>query len=139
MTGNIFFDTNVLVYVYDAREPDKQAKAQKALLDALEHETGTVSTQVLSEFFHVTTRRIPKPLSADEAQGVVNDLAMLEVVEIDLPMINRAIEAHKENHLAYWDALIIAAAERAGCREIMSEDLASGQEYCGVKVVNPFH
>ena len=39
---------------------------------------------------------------------------------------------------SYWDALIVAAAERAGCARILSEDLHPGQSYHGIVVVNPF-
>jgi predicted nucleic acid-binding protein len=38
----------------------------------------------------------------------------------------------------FYDGMIIAAAERAGCKRIWSEDLNAGQEYFGVKVENPF-
>jgi predicted nucleic acid-binding protein len=34
--------------------------------------------------------------------------------------------------------MIIAAAERAGCARILSEDFNAGQEYFGVLVTNPF-
>ncbi len=40
--------------------------------------------------------------------------------------------------MAYRDALIVAAAERAGCVEVLSEDLDAGQRYGGVVVANPF-
>jgi predicted nucleic acid-binding protein len=34
--------------------------------------------------------------------------------------------------------MIVAAAERAGCKRILSEDFSPGQEYFGVTVSNPF-
>ena len=34
---------------------------------------------------------------------------------------------------------LIAAAERAGCERIWSEDFSAGQEYFGVTVANPFN
>jgi predicted nucleic acid-binding protein len=40
--------------------------------------------------------------------------------------------------ISYWDALIVAAAERAGCSAILSEDLAAGQTYLGIPVIDPF-
>jgi len=53
-------------------------------------------------------------------------------------MVERAIETHKQYQVGYWDSLIIAAAERAGCTEIYSENLNAGQHYHGMPVVNPF-
>jgi predicted nucleic acid-binding protein len=38
----------------------------------------------------------------------------------------------------YWDGLILASAERAGCRWLLSEDFASGRRYGDVTAVNPF-
>lgn len=138
MSGKVFLDTNVLVYACDSHSPVKQGKAQELLMYCTEQERGVLSTQVLSEFFCVVTGRIPKPIEADKAQSLVNDFSIMETVEVDVPMINRAIEAHKQYKLSFWDGLIVSAAERAGCREILTEDLNAGQEYFGVKAVNPF-
>ena len=34
--------------------------------------------------------------------------------------------------------MTMAAAERAGCKKIWSEDLNAGQTYFGIRVENPF-
>ncbi len=138
MTDRMFLDTNVLVYAYDAHDLAKQKLAQGLLMDALENEIGVVSAQVLGEFFCVVTRRIPKPLTVDEAQEVIENLSLLDVVETDAPMVSRAIDLVKAHRIAYWDALIVAAAERARCTVIYSEDLNAGQDYAGIRLVNPF-
>jgi predicted nucleic acid-binding protein len=41
--------------------------------------------------------------------------------------------------LAYWDALIVAAAERAGCQVLLTEDFQEGKSFGPVQIVNPFH
>ena len=138
MPDRVFLDTNVLVYAYDAHDPAKQKLAQGLLTDALENETGVLSAQVLGEFFCVVTRRIPKPLSTDEAQEVIENLSLLDVVETDAPMVTRAIDILKAHQISYWDALIVAAAERACCTVIYSEDLNAGQDYADVRLLNPF-
>ena len=46
--------------------------------------------------------------------------------------------ADKEYGISYWDSLIVAATEKAGCTRIVSEDLKSGQSYHGIAVVDPF-
>lgn len=138
MADKVFIDTNVLVYAYDTHDIAKQARAQAVVTDAMSNETGVVSTQVLGEFFCVVTRRIPAPLDNDQARAIINDLSVMDIVEIDLPMINRAIELLGKHQLSYWDALIVSAAERAGCTKLLSEDLQTGQMLAGVRVVNPF-
>ena len=43
-----------------------------------------------------------------------------------------------EYGIQFYDAQIIAAAERLGCASILTEDLNDGQMYCGIIAVNPF-
>jgi predicted nucleic acid-binding protein len=53
-------------------------------------------------------------------------------------LVVSAIELHVRYQISYWDGLIIAAAERAGCTKILSEDLSDGQQYGTVVVENSF-
>ncbi len=131
-------DTNVLVYAYDRRDISKRSQAQELLTTGIEDETAVISVQVLGEFFTVVTQRIQNPLSTEEAREAVNLIGILPVMALDLAMVRRAISTLLRYRISYWDALIIAAAERAGCARIFSEDLNSGQSYHGIVVVNPF-
>ncbi len=70
MNGRALVDTNVLVYAYDRSEPEKQRRALE-VLDRLA--VGVLSTQVLAEFFVAVTRKIPAPLSAEEAYERVHN------------------------------------------------------------------
>ena len=133
-----FIDTNVLVYRYDSRDPVKQLRAQELVKSGIESQTAVVSAQVLGEFFTTVTRKIQIPLSTDDAQEAVDLISTLSVVALDLALVRRAISTQKRYGISYWDALIVVAAESAGCTRILSEDLNSGQAYNGVVVVNPF-
>ena len=138
MTDRTFIDTNVLVYAYDTHEPRKQERAQTLLKTGIETESAVLSAQVLSEFFTVVTRRIPNPLSIQEAEEATDLVSILPVVEIDLLLVRRAIRIHKHYGITYWDSLIVAAAERSDCTQIFSEDFNPGQSYNGIVAVNPF-
>ena len=140
MADRDFFDTNVLVYAVDQRDPEKQARSRALLTEAIENNTGALSTQVLSEFFTVSTsrRRVPQPLSPTDARLIVEQVSVMPVIAVDLSMVRRAIDTSQRYGIAYWDGLIIAAAERAGCARLFSEDLNAGQSYNGVLAVNPF-
>ena len=138
MADKTFIDSNILVYAYDTDEPVKQARAREILKQGIEDETAVLSVQVISEFFTVVTRRIPSPLSVEEAEEVLNLLSILPVIDLDFRMVRHAIEIHRQHGIAYWDALIVAAAHRAECTQILTEDLNTGQVYEGVTVVNPF-
>ncbi|MBW2000385.1 MAG: PIN domain-containing protein [Deltaproteobacteria bacterium] len=138
MSAKAFLDTNILVYAYDEYDPRKQKTAQKLLTGGIEQENVVLSVQVLGEFFNVVTRHIRQPMSPDEAQDIIATLSILSIQDIDLTMVNRAIDTHKMYGISYWDSLIIAAAERAQCTSILSEDLNDGQTYHGIQVSNPF-
>ena len=137
-TDRFFIDSNVLVYSYDRAEPDKQSRAQELIAGFFQNANGILSVQVLGEFFSVVTRRIPNPLSIQEAEAAVALFGLLQVIDIDLAMVQRDIATHSRYGTSYWDSLIIAAAERAGCSTILSEDLNAGQYYHGILAVNPF-
>jgi predicted nucleic acid-binding protein len=137
-TDRFFFDTNILVYAYDSSEPCKQDTAQKLLEEGIREETGTVSVQVLGEFFNVVTRRIKNLMSPAEAQKLIKLFGLMNVAQIDLAKVHLAIEIHERYQITYWDSLIVAAASQLGCKTIVSEDLNPGQQYNGVLVVNPF-
>ena len=138
MSDKVFFDTNVLVYAYDQRDPGKQSQAQALLLNATQANRAVVSAQVLGEFFVVVTRKIAQPMTAVEAAEVIAEFGTIEVMPLDFSLVQRAIVTQQEYGISYWDSLIIAAAERAGCVTVFSEDLNSGQSYHGVEVQNPF-
>ena len=138
MADRAFFDTNILIYASDRSAPEKQSQARRLLKNAIENETGVISAQVLSEFFTVVTRRIQHQLAVEEAELVIEQLAILPVVEVDWALVREAISTCRRYQISYWDALIVAAAERKGCTRILSEDLNPGQTYHNIAVVNPF-
>ena len=137
-TDRFFIDSNVLIYSYDRSEPDKRSRAQELIAGFSQNGNGVLSVQVLGEFFSIVTRRIPNPLSIQEAEAAVALFGSLQVIDIDMTMVRRAIATHSRYGTTYWDSLIIAAAERAGCSSILSQDLNTGQSYHGILAVNPF-
>ena len=138
MKGADFIDTNILVYAYDNHFPDKQQRAREILIRAVKNGSGVLSTQVLGEFFTVVTKKIKVPLSVKNARDIIKYMGSMPVQEIDLLVVNRAIDTLEQYKISYWDSLIIAAAERAGCNHILSEDLNAGQKYHEMEIINPF-
>ncbi len=132
-----FVDTNVWVYAVDAADPAKRERALEATAPAAGRDL-VVSTQVLTEFYAVVTRKLAVPVTVDDAEAMVRQLAALPVVAIDSAVVVSAITASRTWQISIWDALIIRAAEVAGCRRILSEDLSDGVIYGSVRVENPF-
>jgi len=138
MTGKTFLDSNVLVYSVD-ESPAEKAKHERAIeLLSAHPEDLVVSTQVLQEFYMVTTRKLKTPLSEERAARAVRGLTKLDVVGVDAPLVLAAVDTSRLVQLSFWDALIIEAASRAGCERILSEDLNATQVIRGVRVENPF-
>ena len=138
MTGKVFFDTNILVYAQDATVPAKRARSQELLFASLQAGNGVISAQVLSEFFVTVTREVRSPVTPERARREMQLLASLQTVDIDSTLVLQAVDRCRQWQVSYWDALILAAAERGGCGTVYSEDLSDGKQYGTVTVRNPF-
>lgn len=86
----------------------------------------------------MTTRKLARPLTHEEAVGLVGELRRLPVVSIDDVLVSAAMDGAKAWGISYWDALIVRAAEAGGCERILSEDLGHGRTYGHVTVEDPF-
>lgn len=132
-----FIDTNILLYAISSR-PDEADKAQRAA-DLLRERELALSVQVLQEFYVQATRpTAPVPLQHDIATDLIRTFLRFQVQEITVTVLEAALELRAHWPLSYWDAAIIAAAQVMGCEALLTEDLKHGQEYDGVRVVNPF-
>jgi len=134
----VFFDTNVLVYIFSVDEPAKLRIAEQLYGSATSDGTATVSTQVIQEFYAATTRRPHRRLSPREARHVAQELAELNVIQLGVPLLLRAMDLNRSDHISFWDALIVEAALAGGCRTLYSEDLQHGRSFGPLRVVNPF-
>ena len=133
-----FFDTNVLVYLFDADSPGKRKQA-RALFQA-HAGAGDIllSTQVLQEFYVVVTRKLARPLDAAAAAEAVVNFAELPIVNIDSKLVLAAIHRSRGSRLSFWDALVVQAAIEGNASTLYSEDMQDGMTLDGLKVVNPF-
>ncbi len=133
-----FFDTNVLVYLFDEDAPANKARAQKLLEEEVSRGQAVLSTQVLEEFYVSVTRKLAEPLESEMAERAVRDLAALPLIQIDAQMILAAIRRSRDLQLSFWDALIIEAAITSGADRLFTEDLRHGQQIESVRIENPF-
>jgi predicted nucleic acid-binding protein len=138
MSARIFLDSNVLVYLFDGDAPDKQARARSVLDELSQDSALVVSTQVLQEFYVSVTRKLTRPLAPREAANATREVAACSVVQVDVPLIFRAIELSQREAVSFWDALIIRAGMESGCTRILSEDLQDGRRFGDMAIENPF-
>ena len=134
----LFLDTNIIIYAYDVTAKEKHEMAKKIVVDLWNSGLGTISTQVLQEFFVTATRRIPKPLDEKLAKDIISDLMKWDVVINDGKSILDAIEIHLRYHYSFWYSMIVDAAVKSGAVLLLSEDLSDGQKIDGVEIKNPF-
>jgi len=137
MTEVAFFDTNVLLYLFDLRNEAKRAAAQEIFKHYFSDMRGVMSTQVLQEFYvNVTRKEIG--LHPVQARQILTKYLGLRVITVQPAHILNAIEIQLRLGTSFWDALIVAAAKEAGAAILLSEDFVHGRLYDGIRVVNPF-
>lgn len=133
-----FIDTNILIYAHDASAGAKHDRA-RALLQALWQErAGSLSVQVLQEFYVNVTRKVAQPMTPEAAAAIIGELAAWPVHRPDVNDVLEAIRLQTSRQLSFWDAMILTSARRLGCATLWSEDMSHGQQYEGVTVINPF-
>ncbi len=137
MSGSTFVDTNVLVYAVDDTEPKKRDIARQTL-GSNRYGEFVLSAQILSEFYVTVTRKLTEPMSKAMAAEVVDWLSLRSRVRIDNELVKSAVQLSRSSQISYWDGLVVAAAARAGCERVLTEDLNDGQVIGSVCIENPF-
>jgi predicted nucleic acid-binding protein len=132
-----FVDTNLLLYAVSTA-PKEAAKAEVARR-LLEADDLALSVQVLQEFYVQATRGGRQDrLTHEQAALLIEAWLRFPVQETTVPLMRAALETKRRHRLSYWDAAIVEAARFLECDVLLSEDLAHGRDYDGVRVVNPF-
>jgi predicted nucleic acid-binding protein len=137
MKDKYFVDTNILVYAHDRSTGEKHLRARELLERLWDSGCGVLSTQVLQELCINLRRKAANPLPVDEVRRLIREYSAWEVVTNTSESVLRALENEKRYKISFWDALIVQAAEEAGASILYSEDLAAGQHYGAIQVVNP--
>jgi predicted nucleic acid-binding protein len=133
-----FVDTNILLYAHDRSAGDKQAKAANLLTQLWEDRSGVLSPQVLQEFLVNAVRKLQSPLSLAKTRDIVRTYGLWVTRDAKVDDILRATEIMELTSFSFWDSLIIASAEAAGCEVLYSEDMQHGQQVAGLTICNPF-
>lgn len=133
-----FIDSNVLLYTIDNSNVAKQTQAIEAIARASSRGTVAISTQVLVEFFNISTAKLKPGLSHQAASEMLERLCEFEVVSSTGQGVLEATKLVQRYKLQWWDVLILEAAVRAGADILLSEDGQHGQRFGKLVVHNPF-
>jgi predicted nucleic acid-binding protein len=138
MTAPVFVDTNVLVYARDPRDAAKQVRAADWIEHLWRERTGRTSLQVVSEYYVCLTRKLSPRVASDEAWDDAKALFVWRPQPVDEQLLARAREIERRFRLAWWDSMIVGAAQIQDCVVLLTEDLQDGAVFGGVTARSPF-
>lgn len=135
------FDTNVLAYatgiVQSTADAVKADAADALLATAMRNATVVLPVQVCLELHNLLVRK--GGMSHREASVIVREyFDGAELIASDPGVLATALDLSERHRMQTYDAVILAAAARARCDFLYSEDMQDGFEWEGVRIVNPF-
>ena len=137
MSPTALIDTNILIYTYEVQDKVRQTRAL-SVLSAL-HATGCgyMSVKTLSEFF-VVVRRIPHPLTNDQALNEMQKHILIwPILDLTPAIVLEAARGVKDYGFSYWDAQMWATAKIHHLTALFTEDMNTGSTIEGVEIINP--
>ena len=132
----VFFDSNVLVYIATNQDARKKKVALELVASAIGGQHGFISLQVLREVANCMFKKSKDPV--EHIKEVLSGFDALDCLDDSRKLLDRGMDIKDQYGILFYDALIVASAEAAGCDTLYSEDMGDGQIYCGIRVVNPF-
>ena len=137
MTAERFsLDTNILVYAAD-REAGRRHMLACEIVERSARRPCVLTIQALAEFFRAVTRKDIVPTAV--ADALVRDwMLIFPTASADAAALDGALLAVKDGGFSFWDALLLATAEAAGCTAVISEDMADGAAIGSTIVRHPF-
>ncbi|MEO5330627.1 MAG: PIN domain-containing protein [Magnetococcus sp. YQC-5] len=134
MPGELFLDTNVLVYAFSGTEPEKRRRAR----DLLQRPGSCCSTQNLNELANVLIRKFRLPHTS-VAAAIQDVAAGRSIHKVEVADIQRALTLSARYGFGYFDSLVVSAALSMKCSTLYTEDLQEGQVIEGILTIfNPF-
>jgi predicted nucleic acid-binding protein len=134
--ANALLDSNVLLYALSSA-PGERAKHEQATHLLATEEFGT-SYQVLMETWVAATRKMERRVKPEKVAAFLEQILAFPCVQGTPGLYRQAVKLAVRYEVHPYDAAILAAAHELGAGRVFSEDMAHGQNYDGVTVINPF-
>ncbi len=137
LDSRVFFDTNILLYMFDRSSNEKRNTATELFNKHQQSGGLRLSLQVVHEF---AANLLSKKFGVQRWTVVelVRDLLALKVAMPRGEDTLMSLQFMDNFKVSFWDALILATAQREGCTVLFSEDFQHGRAYDTVRVMNPF-
>ena len=133
----IAVDTNILIYAISPEDGSGRTAAALDLLDRLGTVRPILPLQVVGEYLNVARRHSGIDL-ADAVDRIEAIMTAHRCEPSTAQDFLTAVDVSARFNLAYFDALIVSVAQRAGAKILLSEDMQNGLDAGGLKIVNPF-
>jgi predicted nucleic acid-binding protein len=135
--STVCVDTNIWFYALARPAEGEQAKhlAARGLIGGLEQPV--ITPQIINELSANLLRK--REWSEQELQALVGDLRSR--CRLFIPGADWHEEASRLrqcHRLSFWDSLVVASAQAAGCEIVFSEDMHHGQGLDSLDILNPF-
>lgn len=109
MSGE-FIDTKVFIYRFDETDTRKREIAEQLIRRALETRSACINHQVVQEMLNVVTRKLPIPMSTENAQRFLQQILMpLWRIMPSQALYQHALQLQARYRFSFYDALIVAA------------------------------
>lgn len=132
MIEKSFLDTNILIYAFSGQGQKFEKAEQIFFLNPF------ISSQVINEFTRVMLDKFKLP-----SEEVLSHLNLIgrncSIIPLNIELTRKALSLKEKYKYSWWDSLILAAALKAACKVLYTEDLHNGQIVNeSLKIVNPF-
>jgi predicted nucleic acid-binding protein len=139
MSDKYFLDTTVFVYSLDLVEPQKALIAEKLVTQGVTAGLGVISYQIVQEFMNVSLRQFKATMTVTELERYFFTILLpMMRVSSSTELFLDALQLRATNQLAWYDSLIVAAANQGDCQVLYTEDMQHGQRFGDVLIQNPF-
>lgn len=136
--STVFVDAGVLLSADDGADPVRYERARDWLKVLWTRRLGRLSNQVLTEYYAIATQKLQPPVPQGDARAEVRRYQHWKPWVIDHQTVETAWAVEARFQVPWWSALIVAAAQHQGCRFVLTEGLAHGQQIDSVQILNPF-
>ena len=126
-----FFDSNILIYAFSTDR--RRRRAIEVLAGG-----GAISAQVLNEFTNVLRNKQKQDWPVIELAVATIRRQFPKITPLSAETHAAAIAIARDHGFSFYDALIVAAALKAGCDMLFSEDMQDGRVVGGLTIRNPF-
>jgi len=137
MTGNVFIDSNIWIYLFTFDNDNKNKIANDFIFENVKNNRIYISYQVINEVCYTLKRKKYKEL---ELRQIVNDMFnFCDVPACSNEVIFTAFELRDRYAFSYWDSQIVASALISNCSVLASEDMQNNLQIKNMRIKNIFN